>query len=195
MHPDKEITWPPDNKVKMNVMGFEDAYRNALIVRLSDNPLLDIQFATPAGLAVLKTIAWQDRSPDGSRDAQDLAYLMSNYLDAGNQKRLYNDHGDLLDVDDFDYIRSGAQLLGRDMAKMMLPETREVVVQILGHETDSSKRHRLVEDMMKNLPVSEELFETYLGQLKALKMGIDDVMPEHVERSEDLRTVPARTIY
>ena len=179
----------------MNVMGFEDAYRNALIVRLSDNPLLDIQFATPAGLAVLKTIAWQDRSPDGSRDAQDLAYLMSNYLDAGNQKRLYNDHGDLLDVDDFDYIRSGAQLLGRDMAKMMLPETREVVVQILGHETDSSKRHRLVEDMMKNLPVSEELFETYLGQLKALKMGIDDVMPEHVERSEDLRTVPARTIY
>ena len=195
VHPDKEITWPPDNKVKMNVMGFEDAYRNALIVRLSDNPLLDIQFATPAGLAVLKTIAWQDRSPDGSRDAQDLAYLMSNYLDAGNQKRLYNDHGDLLDVDDFDYIRSGAQLLGRDMAKMMLPETREVVVQILGHETDSSKRHRLVEDMMKNLPVSEELFETYLGQLKALKMGIDDVMPEHVERSEDLRTVPARTIY
>ena len=178
-HPGKEITWPPGNRI-MNVLGFEDAYRNALIVRLNDNPSLDIQFVTPAGLAVLKIIAWQDRSPGDSKDAQDLAYLMSNYLDAGNQKRIYNDHGDLLDVDDFDYIRSGAQLLGRDMAKMMLPETREVVVQILGRETNSPKRHRLVEDMMKNFPVSENSFETYMEHLKALKKGIQDVKPELV---------------
>ena len=190
-HPDKEITWPPDNSVKMNVLGFEDAYRNTQNVRLSDRPILDIPFATPAGLAVLKIIAWQDRSSDGSKDAQDLVYLMSNYTDAGNQERLFRDHGDLLDVDDFDYVRSGIQLLGRDMARMMLPGTRDVVLRILDHEIDGSERHHLVEDMMQNVTASEELFEMYLGFLKALKKGIQDVMPEPVERLDNLHIVPA----
>ena len=177
---DKKITWPPDNSVTMNVLGFEDAYQTAQVVRLSDNPELDIQFATPAGLAVLKIVAWRDRSPGGGKDAQDLAYLMSNYLDAGNQKRLSDDHEDLLDVDDFDYERAGAQLLGRDMAKMMMPQTREVVLQILEGETSVQIRHRLVEDMMRNFEVSDELFEKNLGYLKALTKGVQDVMSDQV---------------
>lgn len=177
---DKKITWPPDNSVTMNVLGFEDAYQNAQVVRLSDNPELDIQFATPAGLAVLKIIAWRDRSPDGGKDAQDLAYLMSNYLDAGNQKRLSDDQEDLLDADDFDYERAGAELLGRDMAKMMMPRTREVVLQILEGETNVRIRHRLVEDMMQNFEVSDELFEKNLGYLKALTKGVQDVMSDPV---------------
>ena len=192
--PDKKITWPPDNSVTMNVLGFEDAYQNAQIVRLSDSPELDIQFATPAGLAVLKIIAWQDRLTDGSKDAQDLAYILSNYQHARNDERLFNEYGDLLAEYDFDLELSAVRLLGQDMAKMMLWETREVVLQILGRETDSPKRHRLVEDMMKNFPVSEELFETYLGQLKALKMGIHEVMPEQVERLDSPRTAPAKSI-
>ena len=180
-HPDKKITLPPDDSVEMNVLGFEDTYRNAQIVRLSDNPELDIHFATPVGLAVLKIIAWQDRCPDGSKDAQDLAYLMSNYMDAGNHERLFHEHGDLLETDDFDYVRSGVQLLGRDMAKMMLPGTRDIVLQVLGDETEGQKRYRLVEDMMQNMTASEELFEMYLEHLKMLKKGILDVMPEPVE--------------
>ena len=180
-HPDKEITWPPDNTVKMNVLGFEDAYRSAMKVRLNDSPILDIQFATPVGLAVLKIIAWQDRCPDGSKDAQDLAYLMSNYMDAGNHERLFHEHGDLLVADDFDFVRSGVQLLGRDMAKMMLPGTRDVVLQVLGDETEGEKRYRLVEDMMQNMTASEGLFEMYLEHLKMLKKGIQDAMPEPVE--------------
>lgn len=177
-HPDKKITWPPDNNVTMNVLGFEDAYQNAQIVRLSDSPELDIQFATPAGLAVLKIIAWRDRSTDGSKDAQDLAYILSTYQYAGNEERIFSEYGDVLAEYDFDLERSAVRLLGQDMAKMMLPETREVVLQLLERETNAPKRYRLVEDMMYNFEVSEELFETYLGYLKALEMGIHDVRPE-----------------
>ena len=73
-HANKEISWPPEHSVRMNVLGFEDAYRNAQTVRLRAEPTLDIPFATPAGLAVLKIIAWHDRSPQGSKDAGDLAF-------------------------------------------------------------------------------------------------------------------------
>ena len=180
-HANKQIIWPPDNSVKMNVLGFEDAYRNAQIVRLRASPRLDIQFATPVGLAILKIIAWHDRSPNGSKDAKDLAFLLCNYMDAGNQQRFAEEHQDLLADDDFDYERSGARLLGRDMAQMMLPETRKVVLQILGRETDRLKQCRLVEDMMDNFAISTVAFEKYLGHLKALKEGIQDIMSEPVE--------------
>ena len=33
-HANKEISWPPDHSIRMNVMGFEDAYRGAQMVRL-----------------------------------------------------------------------------------------------------------------------------------------------------------------
>ncbi len=84
-------------------LGFEDAYRAAQVVRLRTEPVLDIPFATPAGLAVLKIVAWRERIPQGGKDADDLAYMMRTYLDAGNQNRLVKEHPDLLADDDFDY--------------------------------------------------------------------------------------------
>lgn len=173
-HANKEISWPPDHSVRMNVLGFEDAYRNAQTVRLSSDPVLDIPFATPAGLAVLKIIAWNDRTPQGSKDAGDLAFLMRNYLDAGNQERLAEEHPDLLADDDFDYERAGARLLGRDMATVMSSETRKVVLEILDRETDNPERYRLVEDMMDNYAVTGDAFEECLQSLEALKAGVQE---------------------
>ena len=170
----KEISWPPDHSVRMNVLGFEDAYRNALTVRLKSDPVLDIPFATPAGLAVLKFIAWNDRSPQGSKDAGDLAFLMRNYLDAGNRERLVEEYPGLLADDDFDYEREGARLLGRDIATIMSPGTRKVVLEILDRETDNQKRYRLVEDMMDIYAVTGDAFEECLQFLKALKAGIQE---------------------
>jgi predicted nucleotidyltransferase len=173
-HANKEISWPPDHSVRMNVLGFEDAYRNAQTIRLKSDPVLDVPFATPAGLAVLKVIAWNDRLPQGSKDAGDLAFLMRNYLDAGNQKRLAEEHPDLLAADDFDYERAGARLLGRDMAKVMSAETTKVVLEILDRETDNPKRYRLVEDMMDNYAVTGDAFEECLQFLETLKAGIQE---------------------
>ena len=173
-HANREISWPPDHSVRMNVLGFEDAARNAQTVRLRAEPILDIPFAAPAGLAVLKVIAWHDRSPEGSKDAEDLAFLMRSYLDAGQQKRLADEHPDLLDDNDFDYERASARLLGRDMGKVMSPESREFVLGILERETDNPERYRLVEEMVEKLAVSGGAFEQCLLHLEALKAGIEE---------------------
>ncbi len=173
-HVKKEISWSPNHSVRMNVLGFEDAYRDAQMVRLKSDPALDISFATPAGLAVLKIIAWKDRSPQGGKDAGDLAFLMRNYLDAGNQERLADEHRDLLNDDDFDYERASARLLGRDMAEVMSAETRKVVFEILELETVNPKQYRLVEDMVDNYEVTGDEFEKCLGHLEALKAGVQE---------------------
>lgn len=171
-HANKEISWPPDHSIRMNVSGFEDAYRTAQTVRLKSDPALDIPFATPAGLTILKIIAWNDRSPESNKDAGDLAYLMRNYLDAGNLERLAEEHPDLLANDDFDYERAGVNLLGRDMATVMSPETRMMVLEILDRETDNPERYRLVEDMMYNDAITGDAFEECLQYLETLKAAI-----------------------
>lgn len=71
-----EIRWPPDEAVVMSTVGFEDAYRVALDVRVRASPPLDILVASPPGLGIMKLISWADRPQERSRDAADLAYLL-----------------------------------------------------------------------------------------------------------------------
>ncbi len=166
------LRWPPDHETKMNIIGFEESYHHSLTVRVSSTPILDVQFASLAGLAVMKIIAWNDKYPERDGDAKDLALLMQAYLDAGNDERLFNEELDLIENEDFDYVRAGARLLGRDMAAMLKPTTKKVVIEILDRETGKQDRYRLIEDMMRGSTGLTEGFEELLQLLEELKQGI-----------------------
>jgi predicted nucleotidyltransferase len=170
--PDQCLSWPPDHEPKMSTIGFEEAYRYSQTVRLTKNPTLDIQVAAPCGLALMKLFSWSDSYPNRGRDAQDLALLLKTYIQAGNEQRLYEDAGDLLEKEDFDYILAGARLLGRDMAAIMSSKTKEVVVGILNRETGNQNRYRLVESMLKGGATSKDNFEEHLQLLEEMKTGI-----------------------
>jgi predicted nucleotidyltransferase len=170
--PGHVLSWPPDHETRMSTLGFEEAYNCSQIVRLRSDPVLDVRFATPCGLALMKLISWNDSYPHRNRDARDLALLLKTYTDAGNAQRIYNEAADLLEKTDFDYIRAGARLLGRDMAAVMCSKTKDVVIDILNRETGHQNRYRLVEDMLKGSPLAKDAFEEYLRLLEAMKAGI-----------------------
>lgn len=76
-----DISWPPEHDFKMNVLGFEEAYEHSLPVKLRGDSEETIPFASPTGLALLKIIAWDDRTIDlRNRDAKDLAFILRNYI-------------------------------------------------------------------------------------------------------------------
>jgi predicted nucleotidyltransferase len=166
------ITWSPEHDVKMSLLGFEEAYHYSQLVRLRSNPNLDVLFATPVGLAVMKIVAWNERYPEGNKDGVDLAFVMRNYMDAGNQERLVDEHADLTDDDDFDYVLAGARLLGRDVAEMLRPATKTEILSLLNRETGEQDRYRLVEDMMSGS--TSENFEEVLELLETFKKGMQD---------------------
>ncbi len=168
---DGSISWPPDHEVRMNILGFEDAYNDAVPVRLNTNPNLDVQVASLTSLAALKLIAWKERSPANTRDAIDLIFIIHSYLDAGNNERLAEEYPDLLD-EEFDYVRTGARFLGRDIANCLGEETLTALKQILAEQT-AGDRYPLVEDMTRGS--SSDQFEENLGLLKALKQGVIDI--------------------
>ncbi len=71
-----QIEWPEGDGVTMNVLGFPEACDNSEIVRIHTDPAIDVPVATPAGMVLLKLIAWTDRSRDvRARDATDLRYF------------------------------------------------------------------------------------------------------------------------
>jgi predicted nucleotidyltransferase len=160
------------------MIGFEDAYRAALNVRVRASPPLDILVASTPGLAIMKLISWADRPQERSGDALDLAFILECYLDAGNYERLIEKHSDLVEVDNFDYVRAGARLLGRDIARIAEPETVGRVGEILAPETSDEGQYHLIQSMMPSGTLSDRehdsRFDELLTLLRELVKGSED---------------------
>jgi predicted nucleotidyltransferase len=175
-----EIRWPPHQDIAMSTVGFEDAYHSALNVRVKSNPPLDIRVASPPGLTMLKLISWSDHPHRREKDALDLVFILEHYLDAGNLERLYDEHLDLVEVADFDYVRAGARLLGRDIARIAAPKTLNRIREILADATAEQKQPSLlIRHMMPKGSAFEDQGENRFAQLLTLLWifaeGLNDV--------------------
>ena len=165
------ISWPPDHAVHLNILGVEDALKHVHKVRLRTDPVLDIAVTSPVSLAALKLITWKDRAPANTRDAPDLLLIIRNYLDMDNHERLQREHSDLV-TEDFDYVRTGARLLGRDMARALGKKAIAAIQTIIEEQTTAGNRYPLVEDMSRG--ASADQFEENLMLLKAVRDGLND---------------------
>lgn len=116
----------------MNVAGFEEALESAIELRIEDD--LVVSVASIPGLTVLKLIAWQDRRSRSNQDAADLIHLLECYAEAGNLDRLYEQEMPLLETAGFDLELAGAQLLGRDAARICQAATRQQISLLLSSE-------------------------------------------------------------
>lgn len=167
------VTWPPDHEFEMNIMGFEEAFQYAQLIRLSNSPILDIKFASPAGLALLKFISWETGGEDRrQRDAEDLKFLMSHYSQCGNQDRVFDE--DCMERFDFDDSLAGAHLLGRDVAKMAKPQTRKFISEVLQRELDESGNLALVLGMTKDSLDTDSALKDNFTLLKAFSSGFSE---------------------
>jgi predicted nucleotidyltransferase len=138
-----KIFWP-DEETTMITVGFDEAYKDTLTVRLADD--IEIRICSLAGLALMKLIAWNDRRFQYRKDAEDLCLLMLSYLDAGNQERVIGEgaeYADLLD-DNFDYNLASGRVLGRDVGKLLSERSIGPVLAILEEQTGDKNQYPLV---------------------------------------------------
>ncbi|NLV31986.1 MAG: hypothetical protein GXY47_12625 [Acidobacteria bacterium] len=165
------IAWPPEHEVLMSVVGFREAYASAITVRVSTSPELDVKLPTLAGLALMKTVSWDESYPERTKDAEDLLLIMHTYEDAGNSDRLFDREPELLQEEKHDGMLAGIRLLGRDMAEIANPETRKIVKTILERETGERSRYRLVVDMLKASRNYQDRFDETLEKVEKLRTG------------------------
>lgn len=159
-----EIAWPPEFTTVMSTVGLRQAHARALPITIAEER--SVPFASPAALTLLKLIAWSERgSAINRRDVRDLGLLLTTYLRAGNEERLYEEHAALLDEADFDFGAAGARILGRDLAGIAGRDTRVRLEQILEQGMDRTRG----EPLLRALPLR---YEEARRLLEAMRRGL-----------------------
>ena len=124
--------------------------------------------ASLPGLALLKLIAWSDRGRETNKDAADLYRLLKTYADAGNTDRIYDHEIDLLEAVGFDMALEGAELLGRDVARIC---SRDALDQIRSVIKTAHELERLMHQMNQSSAYAETSAAVE-GTLNAFCRGI-----------------------
>jgi predicted nucleotidyltransferase len=167
--PRHTIAWPPEMRVMMNVVGYEEALVTAIPVRIDDD--LNIRVASLPGLALLKLFAWVDRKAENSKDAVDLVVLFQTYHEAGNQDRLYGEEISVLEAVDYDLAIASPRLLGKDVRRIAAPDTLDKALALL---SNAKTRETLAIHMSKRPIWAEDSLaasETLLDQFRAGLQG------------------------
>lgn len=120
-----QFSWPPEHEIVLNVVGFEEAFTEALPVDIGNG--LVIRTCSMPSLVALKLIAWGDRHHQTNKDAVDFFRIVELYGEPLNTDRLYEHELPLLTACDFDLQKAGAILLGKDTVKVCRPGAISVI--------------------------------------------------------------------
>jgi len=169
---DRTIRWPPENDFSMNVMGFREAYADAVEV---DAGGVIVPVVSPAGLMLLKLVAWtQRRYTQPKKDAADIAYLVRHYGAIVTERVLFDLHGDAVEAVDFDLDKAACWVLGRKMAKVAMTDTRAFVLKVLDSELLQETDSVLVREIAGNLPGADE--ERAFSLMEGMRAGFAEVV-------------------
>ncbi len=171
MNEKDKIFWPPDESFAMSVLGFSEV--DAATQKMIIDDHLTIEIASLAGVFLLKIVAWNDRHVKSNKDADDMGFILTNYLTI-NEKRAIDNHYDIYEDRNFSVSTAGAKLLGRDIAEMLVKQftTKNKIVQILQLEIDKKEESILINQMIETNKIFK--YEEALKCIQNLVLGIND---------------------
>jgi len=145
---DNNIYWPPEEEFAMSAVGFAKVANKALDVTIDDE--FTVKVASLPGICILKLIAFNDRKNKTNKDADDLAFIIENYLEI-NIERVAAEHYDIYEVENFNTFTAGATLLGRDIKAILgaNAETIQPFIKILEVELKLEDESPLMNQMIE----------------------------------------------
>lgn len=158
--PQGKILWPPADDIAMTVLGFAEAYATGWDIMLTGNLRFALKVASPAGILLLKLIAWIERGQEfQGKDASDIYYLIRHYSKIPSVYGLLHDEG-YMAVQDYDDIKASAMKLADEVRAMAHPLTLTYLrIQLLD---DAVKRERLVADIAKYSRIEYEYADSLI---------------------------------
>jgi predicted nucleotidyltransferase len=164
------ISWQPKGEVTMNVLGFQDACDAAEWVRIQNEPELDVPVATPAGMALLKIIAWTDRARDKRRkDALDIAYLLLTYeaIEEVVEALYEADNTQIMETYGWDITQAAAYLLGQHAKSIAHANTLREIGRLAKGELGELNLERLTEEMCEHIDIQHDRNQQLLSAFMA----------------------------
>lgn len=145
---DSTIYWPPEEEVAMSVAGFPEATNDIIEVDIDHE--FTVKVVQMPGVFLLKLNAFKDRHLENNKDADDIAHIISCYLNI-YQDRAIEYHYDIYNDENFTTFIAGAILLGRDVKRILSdsPATLETFSGLLQTELDAEEESALINQMVE----------------------------------------------
>ena len=139
-----KIYWPPDKSFAMSVIGFEEAEQNLLTIKLDEEITFDI--VSLEGVFLLKLFAWKDRFHKTSKDAEDIGFILNNYLHINRNISFDEPYNKVYDLDDYTDLRAGAMILGMKLNEMLAqsPTVKTKVSALLTEDIERAENSKLL---------------------------------------------------
>lgn len=149
MKKEHKIFWPPNEEMAMSVLGFTAANEAALLVRIDDET--EIKIATLSGIFILKIIAWKDRHQRNNKDADDIGFILENYLSIHEERAATHYYDAVYGQEPFKNTMGGAVLLGIDIKELLEnhTETATSILEILNEEIDKKEESKLINQIIE----------------------------------------------
>lgn len=167
---DNNIYWPPEEQFAMSVAGYTEVADNTLDITIDND--LSVKVASLPGIFILKLAAFNDRKNETNKDADDLAFIIENYLGI-NEERAAANHYDIYEAENFNSFIAGATLLGRDIKTIIggNDETINTFIQMLEKELKLEEESPLINQIIEThktieYDITVEALKNLLQELK-----------------------------
>jgi predicted nucleotidyltransferase len=142
-----KIFWPPDESFAMSVLGFDAVEDNSLKINVDEE--IEIRIASLCGIFILKVFAWKDRHQKDNKDADDIGFILANYLEIHREASL--DYYDIVYPEDHTVLTGGGSMLGIHAADILgnYPDVKIAIIEILQSELDKSEESILINQILE----------------------------------------------
>lgn len=146
---DNTIYWPPEEDIAMSVLGFTEVTNDVLEITIDAE--FSVRVVQLPGIFLLKLNAFKDRHLINNKDADDIAYIISNYLEANENRAIENYYSEIYNVDNFQTFTAGAILLGKDIKALLSrnQDTLDSFIEILTSEIEQEEESILINQMLE----------------------------------------------
>lgn len=157
-----KIFWPPKKNFAMTILGFKEIESETIIVNIGG---FEIKVASLDGIFLLKLFAWKDRNIRGNKDADDLGFILQNYLNINEERAATKYYNEVYEMETFTSIKAGAVLLGIDISKILenSEHTKGKLKSIVQTELDLNEKSILFNQIIETNRISyNEIYDAFL---------------------------------
>src|SRR5699024_7555592 len=131
----------------MSVLGFVAV--NSATYKVGIDEEIELDVASLAGIFVLKLQAWSDRGYSTNKDADDIAFIIQNYLEIYRDQSF--DYYEDIYTDNHTIFKGGAVLIGIHVSQMLesYPDATAGIVKILSEELNKQEKSLLINQIIE----------------------------------------------
>jgi len=147
MKENNKIFWPPDEELAMSVLGFSAVNDAVLKVKVDED--IEIRIASLSGIFLLKIVAWKGRNIETNKDADDMAFILQNYLEIHRDESL--EYYEEIYTEDHTILKGGALLLGIHLNQLLdaYPDAKQRIAEIIAAEIEKQEQSKLINQMLE----------------------------------------------